>query len=126
MYLIIGMILTSLNSFAVDWSELEVNQGYKLVQNLTLKQDERSSSMIELMKGEPFTLADITPLEMINVTMFGFQYQNCPGREMTSQMEIIKVEGTEPYVEVGALLERECVLEIYIENKDLLTKSLFN
>ena len=44
---------------------------------------------------------------------------------MKTEMEIIAVKNTAPVVEVGAQLEENCMLEIFIENRDLMTDSLF-
>ena len=42
---------------------------------------------------------------MIKVVLFRFDYKNCPGSDMKTDMEIIPVKNTSPVVEVGAQLE---------------------
>jgi len=70
-------------------------------------------------------LKEIMPLSMVNVMLYIFDYKNCPGPAMKTDMEIIPVNGTSPVVEIGAQLEENCELNIYIENKDLMSTSLF-
>lgn len=121
-YFFIGILLTA-NLFANTWADLEIDQDYKLTQDLQLEQTERSSSFLELLKGEPFKLRDIMPLDMVRVVAFIFEYKNCPGPDLRTEMTIIPVASTG--VEIGALVDTGCTFEIYIENKDIMTKSFF-
>lgn len=125
MRLFIGLMLVSFNLFAANWSDLEEKTQYKLTQSFQLPQIERSGSLVDLMKGESFLLTEITGLDMINVSLFIFEYKNCPGRSMKTDMEIIPVNNTSPVVEIGAQLVEGCKLEVFIENKDLMTNSFF-
>ena len=125
MRLFIGLMLVSLNLFAANWSELEEKTQYKLTQSFQLPQIERSGALLDLMKGEKFVLSQITGLDMIHVSLFVFEYKNCPGQSMKTDMEIIPVNNTSPVVEIGAQVTVGCKLEIFIENKDLISNSFF-
>ncbi len=125
MRLFIGLMLVSLNLFAANWSELEEKTQYKLTQSFQLPQIERSGALLNLMKGEKFVLTQITGLDMINVSLFVFEYINCPGKSMKTDIEIIPVNNTSPVVEIGAQVTVGCKLEIFIENKDLISNSFF-
>jgi hypothetical protein len=125
MRLFIGLMLISVNLFAANWSDLEEKTNYKLTQSFQLPQIERSGSILDIMKGESFVLSEITGLDMINVSLFTFEYKNCPGIAMKTDMEIIPVNNTSPVVEIGAQVIEGCKLEIFIENKDLMTNSFF-
>jgi hypothetical protein len=125
MRLFIGLMLVSFNLFAANWNELEEKTQYKLTQSFQLPQIERSGSLLDIMKGENFLLTEVTGLDMINVSLFVFEYKNCPGRSMKTDMEIIPVNNTSPVVEIGAQVIEGCKLEIFIENKDLMTNSFF-
>lgn len=125
MRLFIGLMLVSLNLFAANWSELEEKTQYKLTQSFQLPQIERSGALLNLMKSEKFVLTQITGLDMINVSLFVFEYINCPGQSMKTDMEIIPVNNTSPVVEIGAQVTVGCKLEIFIENKDLISNSFF-
>jgi hypothetical protein len=125
MRLFIGLMLVSFNLFAANWNELEEKTQYKLTQSFQLPQIERSGSLLDIMKVENFLLTEVTGLDMINVSLFVFEYKNCPGRSMKTDMEIIPVNNTSPVVEIGAQVIEGCKLEIFIENKDLMTNSFF-
>ena len=125
MRLFIGLMLVSFNLFAANWNELEEKTQYNLTQSFQLPQIERSGSLLDIMKGESFLLTEVTGLDMINVSLFTFEYKNCPGRSLKTDMEIIPVNNTSPVVEIGAQVVEGCKLEIFIENKDLMTNSFF-
>jgi hypothetical protein len=116
------LVLFSFNAFAVDWSELEIAQNYKLKQSFGLPQTERSGSIQDFLVGDDLVLTDIVPLDMINVIIYEFDYKKCPGPAMKTDMEIIPVHGSSPVVEIGAQLEN-CTLSIYIETKDISSQS---
>lgn len=124
MRLFLGLMLVSFNIMAADWNDLEIKQKYRLTQSFQLPQLERSSSFVDFMEGEEVVLNEIIGLDMIKVVLFKFDYKNCPGSDMKTEMEIIPVKNTSPVVEVGAQLEN-CSLEIFIENKDLMSTSFF-
>jgi hypothetical protein len=109
--------------FATTWSDLELKKDYTLNQGFELPQLERSGSRLVLSQGETFELKKIEPLELsIPVTLMIFSYPQCPGMEMKTSMELIRVQKSE--VEVGAVVQ-DCELLIYLETKDLNSKSLF-
>lgn len=124
MRLFIGLILVSFNLFAADWNDLTTQEKYTLTQSFQLPQTERSSSLIDIMQGDEVVLNEVIGLDMIKVTLFKFNYLNCPGMDLKTEMEIIAVNNSPRMVEVGALLEK-CSLEIYIENRDLMSNSFF-
>jgi hypothetical protein len=124
MRLLIGLLFYSFNLWATDWNDLEISTKYKLTQHFKLSQIERSGSELNLSKGEDFILKDIIALDMINVSLYQFTYNNCPGVDLITELEIIPVEETYPVIEIGAQVEK-CVLEVFVESKDLMTKSFF-
>ena len=125
MRLILSLMLLSSPLFATTWNDLEISSQYKINQSFQLPQLERSHSLLDINIGDQVVLKEVVGLDMINVTLYRFDYKNCPGPSMKTEMEIIPVKNTAPVVEVGAQLELECILEIFIENKDTLTESFF-
>ncbi len=125
MRLFLGLCLLSFQLQAVSWNDLEISNQYKINQQLQLRQIERSGSMLEISAQESFILKEVIGLDMINVSLYRLQYKNCPGPAMKTEMEIIAVKNTAPVVEVGAQLEENCMLEIFIESRDLMSDSLF-
>ncbi len=122
--LILGLLFLSFSVHAAEWNDLEMDQKYTLTQSFQLPQIERSASLVDFLEGEEVVLKDIIALDMIKVMLFKFDYKNCPGPDMKTDMEIIPVKNTAPVVEVGAQLEK-CSLEIFIESKDLMSTSFF-
>lgn len=126
MRLFLFVFLISFSALATSWENLEVGSTYKLTQSFQLPQTERSGSLMDFMKGEQVTLNEIVPIYVgYSLMLYVFDYKNCPGKEMAANMEIIPVEGTNPLVEAGALLNKNCELNVYIETKDYYSKSLF-
>lgn len=119
-------LLIAFNAFATDWSDLEVGQSYKLNQSFQLKQLERSGSLLDFSKGDELTLTALIPLSIpgASLALYIFDFKNCPGREMKTDMDIIPVNNTSPLVEVGAQVE-ECELNVFLELKDYYSASLF-
>lgn len=120
-----AFMLLSLNVFAVEWNNLEINKSYRLTQSFQLTQTERSHSKLDVSKGQELNLVDIIPLDMINVILFKFRYADCPGPAMLTDMEIIPVQETKPVVEVGAQL-KNCHLELFLETKDYMSPSFLD
>jgi len=125
MRLLLGLSLLTLNLQAATWNDLEVSDTYKITQQISLKQIERSGSLLEILPNEPFVLKEVIGLDMINVVLYRLKYKNCSGPDLKTEMEIIPVKKTTPVVEVGAQIEENCMLEIFLETKDLRTESLF-
>lgn len=125
MRLFLFLLVFSFNALAVEWTELADGTEYKITQDFQLSQLERSGSKLDISRGDKVVLKESVALSMINVMLYIFDYKNCPGQAMTTEMEIIPVLLTSPVVEIGAQLEEKCELHIYIENKDLMSNSLF-
>jgi hypothetical protein len=120
------LLLISLQTQAAEWHQLIVDEKYELTQSFSLPQLERSGSFLDLEAGSKVELKEVIGLDMIRVSLFRFDYLNCPGPAMKTAMEIIAVKDTFPIVEIGAQLQENCKLEIFIENRDLMTSSFFN
>lgn len=124
MRIFLVLCLISFNVMAAEWADLEEGMTYNLTQDFQLPQEgERSSSILDFTKGEPFTLKEIMPLPIgFPLTSFIFRYKNCPGMQIRTDVELVTVDTNG--VVVGAILE-ECELSVYVEGKDYYTKSLF-
>lgn len=116
--------LISFNAFAMNWFDMDIRKDYTLLQDISLQQNERSSAMLVLARGEKFHLKEIIGLGM-GLGLFNFEYLNCPGPQMETEVDVIPVEGTSPLIEVGAMVAEGCELWVYVELKDFWTKSFF-
>lgn len=118
--------LISFNAYSAGtiWSEMDVGKTYKLTQNFQLPTNgERSGSILDFSKGDSFTLKEIMPLPIgFPLTSFIYRYNNCPGSQLKTDVELVTVEANG--VVVGAILD-ECELSVYVEGRDYYTQSLF-
>lgn len=124
-FMILFFVFSTVTAFAKTWNDLELLSEYKLTQSFELPQVERSSSLLHFIAGDDFLLKEMTPLPEIKVMVYTLKYKNCPGRAMNTTLEIIPVQATSGVIEVGAQLETNCELNVYIEAKDIFTTSFF-
>lgn len=122
MRLFIVLFLVSFSALATSWGNLQVGRNYKLSQSFELTMTGRSAWMMYLMKDEVFHLRKVESLG--STVLYIFDYKNCPGPEMGTELEIVPVGGTSPVVKTGTQLEA-CELKVYIEMKDYYSNSLF-
>lgn len=127
MRLFILSFLISSQLFAMDWSDLEFGNTYKLNQNFQLPQLERSHSLLDFSKGDEFYLMEIMPLPIPgnSVMKYVFTYKNCPGSQIKSDTVILNVEGASPRGKVMAVLEENCELTFFLEGRYYYSPSLF-
>ncbi|WP_408098218.1 hypothetical protein ACJVC5_04700 [Peredibacter sp. HCB2-198] len=126
MRLFIALFLISFSALATSWESLRPGQDYKITQSFELP-IYRQNSMMSFMKGEVVYLKAIEPLALpggFNMALYIFDYKNCPGPQMETELEIVEVENTSPVVKAGAQLE-SCELKVYIELKDYYSESFF-
>lgn len=124
MPLLLGLLLLSGNLLATSWNELTINRTYKVTQPFQLRQIERSQALLDINAGDKVYLSGISHMGM-GVSLYTFDYLNCPGNMMATLMEIIPVQESSPVVEIGAQLKIYCRLEIYIETRNFWSQSIF-
>lgn len=124
MRLFLVLSLISFNALALDWFAFEEGDTYTLKQSFQLPQKTPARTLQDFVAGEKFYLKEISPLP-IGVFLYILEYKNCPGPQLTTEMEIIPVNGTSPVVEIGAQLEEKCDLWIFVEDKDVMSPSFF-
>jgi hypothetical protein len=118
------LLIASINAYSIEWRDLEVLQKYNLKQSFQLPQIERSGSLLDFSEGEQVVLSEKLPLTRLGIMLYMFNYIPCPGNMMKTDMEIIPVQETAPVIEVGVQLETGCELNVYVEIKDLFTRSI--
>lgn len=125
MPLIFLLGLISFSSWAINWTDLVPGQQYNVNQHLPLTQLERSGSALEISFNEKVYLKKSVTLPGRRGQLYQFNYNHCPGPDLVTKMEIIPVQKTSPMVKIGAQLDGNCELNIYVKNEDLMSKSLF-
>jgi hypothetical protein len=124
MHLLWMLLIVPFQISAATWTDLSESTTYQLKQPFKLTQSERSTSLLELTSEDHFVFKKIGRASE-NLMVLSFQYLNCPGSEMETAMEIIPVQETVPMVEVGAQIEEDCELKIFISDRDLHSNSIF-
>lgn len=118
-YLIILLISITAYAKEIKWSNLYKGSSYTLIQQIDVIARKEDFS---IPKGSKLKLVDSTPLPMINVQLFKFALPTCPSSSMETELELLEVGS----VVIGYDIAENCVLEIFIESKDLYSKSIFN
>lgn len=118
--------LISFSALAANWGDLETGKSQKLTQSFQLKQFERSGSLIDFSEGEVLILKErlTMPFPDVPLELYIFNYPNCPGSDMRTDMDIVAVKDSSPVVEVGVQLD-SCLVNMLIESKNLSSKSIF-
>ena len=117
--LLILSLLFSFQVFALDWYDLELDDQFSLDKDIHFEKEN-----VVFKKGDGFKLYDVVSLP-INVQIYQFEVLNCPGPDITTEMILIDPTTKASDPSVGVQLAESCSLEVYVETKDLFTKSLF-
>ena len=129
MRLFLALLLVSFGAMAAaeNWEDLRIGDEYKLTQSFQLPIKANRGSLLDLMKGEKVRLLERIAMDIpgASLILYKFRYQNCPGMQMVTDLELVAVEDTSPVVEVGAMIQERCELYVYLETKDFYTASLF-
>jgi hypothetical protein len=129
LYLVLFGIFFSANLFAQTWNDISVDQTYVFEQLIKLPISKKSSmgkiADLIINKGDKFTVSQIQALDYIKVVVLVGEIKPCANSQITSLMEIVKVENKIPATDVGMMLEEECKLSIFIESKELLNPHFF-
>lgn len=109
-----SMILASLAS-PIAWQQIELDQ--KLILNEPIALSEK----LTLNQGTKMKVSDILPLDQIRVLSFKMKITPCKAAMKSQTSDMIIVD--ELY---GAQLDKECVLNVFLELGDLSKPSLFS
>ncbi len=122
-----ALLLLTTQAFATDWRNLEQGKTYKLTQNIQLKLNGPSGSMLELMKGQEFRflLAVSVTMPGRNHELYALEYKLCPGTAMRTGQASVQINNTTPAVRVGVHLETGCILNVAVGANDYYSRSLF-
>jgi hypothetical protein len=121
----IFVILFSTVTFAQSkWSDLEKNKKYSTNRAITL---EKEGYKLELPKNSKIELVEAMSLPMIKVELLKFDISEfCNDGESISDIKLIDIKQSSGLiVTVGADLAEDCVMEMFVETKDVYTNSIF-
>jgi hypothetical protein len=106
------------------WSDLEKNKKYSTNRVISL---EKEGYKLELPKNSKIELVEAMSLPMIKVELLKFDISEfCNDGESISDIKLIDIKQPSGLiVTVGADLAEDCVMEMFVESKDVYTNSIF-
>ncbi len=119
------LMLFSTASFAMSkWSDLEKNKKYTTDRAISL---EKEGYKLNLPINSKIELVEVMSLPMIKVELLKFDISEyCNDGESISDIKLIDIKQSSGLiVTVGADLAEDCVMEMFVETKDIDTNSLF-
>lgn len=117
------LIVFSFNASALmsnTWDKLEPGNRYKLNQNLKFNNKDKK---VVFKKGTRLKLVESTSLNMIKVQLQRYKIDNCESENLQTDLEFVPVNGDEQKA-VGVNLSKGCILEVFVEKKNLGHESL--
>lgn len=110
---------------ATKWNDLEISSQVSLIEPLevTAKGDKKFIFDQKLVG----TIEDISHLSYINVELYKVRFKKCSSAKYVSELFLKEIpQVTKDPVVVGIEMKKGCLFEIYVEFKDLASKSLFS
>lgn len=125
---LIAVLVFSTASFAAGstkWSDIEISSKVTLIEPLevTAKGDKKFIFDKKLVGY----IEDISHLSYINVELYKVRFKKCSSAKYVSELFLKEIpQSTKDPVVVGIEMKKGCLFEIYVEFKDLSSKSLFS
>lgn len=112
---------TIANASGLGWGRLELDRTYYASQSMTLHLDENTYS---IKKNTPMKLIEVSTLTMIKVVLHKFKINNCPATDLETDLELVNIpQNDSSKTTVGVNLAKSCILEVFVEAKDVQTLS---
>lgn len=119
------LLIVSTNVFSknLKWSSLFKGTSYILTQDIEIT-DRKEDFIIGI--NSKLRLIESNLLPMINVHLFKFELPNCPSNSMKTELELLELaQENDKIVVIGYDVIESCIFEVFIEQKDMYTKSIF-
>jgi hypothetical protein len=110
--------LFSFSAIAMPWQEIEVDTDVILKQEIFFEKEG-----FKIPKNTKFIVEDFMGLPQINVSLIKLILPKCKFSNLSTEMILATDEGGEAVV--GLQLQKDCLLEVFVENQDLNKSSLF-
>jgi hypothetical protein len=124
-HVLILVFLFSVSAFSQSkWSELVKDKKYTTDREIVLEKD--NFKLVVPAKSE-LQLIDAMSLPMIKVELLKFDISShCSDTQDVSDIKLIDIkQPTGLIVTVGADLSEDCIMEVFIETKDVYSNSIF-
>ena len=115
------LMIPSLAVAGLPWADIVTETSYSLDKTFKIK-----NTAISFAKGSVINVIERAPVTMIQVERFKVEVKSCQYPDITSELElyeIVQPNGTK--TTVGIEVSKGCTLEMFVELKDLNTKSFF-
>lgn len=121
MYKFIIIVTLFINSIYANliWNDISFDQKIFLNQEIFFEKEQ-----IKLSKETVFILKDQFPLEQIKVEFFKFKLKKCSNPNIETEMILIDPKQKDDN-SVGVQITKDCILEVFVEFKDLYDQSFF-
>lgn len=100
------------------WKDLIKGERYKLGQSIKFE-----DTGFSIKKGTRVKLIESTPLNMIKVQLHRYKISDCSKKEVETDLAMVSVRGDKDAA-VGINMSKGCILEVFVEKKDLNKESL--
>lgn len=115
-------VSTSVFSKNLKWSSLYKGATYTLTQQVDVTDRKEDFSVLADSK---LKLIESTALPMINVQLFKFELPSCPSNSMKTELELLELpQANQKVIVIGFDVVENCILEVFIEQKDIYSKSI--
>lgn len=115
-------VSTSVFSKNLKWSSLYKGIKYTLTQQIDVT-DRKEDFSIPV--DSKLKLIESTALPMINVQLFKFELPSCPSSSMKTELELLELaQANQKVVVIGFDVVENCILEVFIEQKDIYSNSI--
>jgi hypothetical protein len=126
-YLFIVLVLLSSNVYAAakSWDELKLDSKALLLEEIVLT---KNTFTVNLPKNSLIKLQERISMPMIKVDLFKFDISKyCSDDELTTDIQLIDIKQNDgSIIIVGADIAEDCLMEVFIESKDIYSTSIFN
>lgn len=118
--IILLTILFSTTVFSADlnWLDIQSDSRLESVNGFVVEGDQAN---FKIPEGSYFDVVEVVPLPYINVTLYKTRLVVCLEPHITSEMQLISFNE----VVIGVQMYKFCELEFFVEDTDLLKRSLF-
>jgi hypothetical protein len=114
--ILLNLLVFSELSFASTWQSISEGKSYKLKQDLKIEGENKA---LLLSKGTRLRALEVSELNMIKVNFQKYKVQNCPDKTLETELELVPVKVEGKKLSVGINMTKGCILEVFVENKDV-------
>jgi hypothetical protein len=115
-----GILSSMAFAQSADWADIEIGKNYVLNQSISFP------GVIDFHPGENAEVTDLT-VGGVPIIYFEVHFSDCKNPEFESEMILMNPNPEDAGNDrsIGLALEKNCTMGIWVEPKDIYTKSIF-